>query len=247
VVGGIAAGDARTTASNWTILQAAAVLDKGLPLDPKTIHHLRTTIASDSSDPSCRADVVHASLLIVLSDLDNQDVNADYDGWAESAAAAEKFLRHAIACLPGDGDLWLRYAMVRFKSGEIPSEQVEMMRMSQTLAPAEGGTVLGRLSHWNRLSAPTLEKAAPLVTSDLQNALLYFASRTLKAPLENLSPQLTPYVADVAHLLPAERQDYFAKSGIVLPQAAVSDPSKDQKTLAPLWFRPAWPEKPPAP
>ena len=245
LIGGIAASDARTTASNWTILRAASILNQGLTLDPKTVAHLRGEILAGLGTASCRSDIVHASLLMVLTDLDNQNITNNYDGWADSVSSAEKFLGHAITCLPSDGDLWLRYAMVRMKSGEIPAEQVELMQISQSLAPAEGGTLLARIGHWNELSATTLEKAAPLVNADLKNALLYMGVGSLRSQLENLSPQLTPYVAQVASQLPADRQDYFAKSEVALPQLPIVNSSSGQQQPAQLWFKPAWPGSPP--
>ncbi len=69
-------------------------------------------------EQECQSAFVKPFLTVLLAGLDARNPNSEYEKWFEALGQTEQFLRHTLSCLPTDGNLWVRYAMVRQASAE---------------------------------------------------------------------------------------------------------------------------------
>jgi hypothetical protein len=207
--------DAHTTVSNRPVQQFARALDAGSPVDGRSLSALVADLPASSSYLQCRADVVRQTLTVLLADLDRIDRGADYARWAQRVEATEAYVRHALSCMPADGNLWLRLAMLRQAGGEVPAEQAELMAMSQLLIPAERNLLVGRLAHWNRLSAATVILAGDVVETDVRNALVYLPASILKPVIGAPSDQMLRVIMQTVPLLSENHLKWLQQGGLV--------------------------------
>ncbi|MCM2477820.1 hypothetical protein HGO38_30705 [Rhizobium sp. CG5] len=186
-----------TTARFATLMLLAKKIELGQPVSRDAIPTYIQQVPDIVEAGTCRSDVVRAGLTVVLADLDRQNSTDDYDAWAAAMERSQNYLRHALSCLPADGNLWLRLAMVRFAVAAEPRELASLMSQSVNLAPVEPNIVAGRFVMWNKMNAATLQEASRSVESDLR-LLLSQAPPLRKSILAAPSPSLLPYVEKAA-------------------------------------------------
>ena len=160
---------------------------------------------------SCRSDIVNAGLGFVLADLDLQNSVTDFDAWTSSLERADRYIQHALSCSPGDGNLWVRLALVRRAGGENPQELAALLAQSALLFPAEIDALSARFVLWRSVSQETLDLAATTADTDLRTVLLYLRPTTVRSMLENSSPQLKARVSAMLPIVPPERLEFFKK------------------------------------
>ncbi|MGG7578629.1 hypothetical protein [Rhizobium sp. Nf11,1] len=140
----------------------------------------------------CRSDIVAAGLTLVLTQLDRQNVNIDYDAWVAAAASARHYLQHALSCMPTNSNFWLRLAAVESKIAEEPLSSAGMMKRSVALAPYDESMILTRFYFWNGFTDTTLLAAGHALDSDLMTMLKLGDRCRVKAVMKQISPQLRP-------------------------------------------------------
>lgn len=187
------------------VIHLAARLDRGEPVVPATVSGATVWAQGVMDDGICQHDFIKSALTVLLTDLDHQDQDRDYEGWARSLDRAEGFARFALGCAPTDGDLWLRLAMVQQAIGEQSQEIARLITFSQLYAPAEGNVIAGRYRLYNRLTPATLSMAANTVAADfviLCSPTAAHLRRRLPPPSNHLAPFVVQRDADCAIGLP---------------------------------------------
>ncbi|MEI1246822.1 hypothetical protein [Rhizobium aouanii] len=140
----------------------------------------------------CRSDIVAAGVTLVLAQLDRQNVNVNYDGWAAAASSARQYLRHALSCMPTNSNFWLRLAAVQSTIAEEPVSIAGMMKRSVVLAPNDQVMILARFYFWNGFTDATLAAAKSVLDSDLMTMLKRGDRCRVNATIREISPQLRP-------------------------------------------------------
>lgn len=209
----LSAFGARDAVAGAAVRRFARALDAGRPVDDVALAALLAGHMPADRLTSCKAEVLRPSLTVLLAALDRTDRDHAYGDWAARLGETEEQVRHALSCMPGDGNLWLRLAMLRQAGGEVPAEQARLMALSQQLAPAERRMLIGRLAHWNRLSAATLTLAREEAAADLRNGLVYLPARDLQAVLAAPSATMRGLIAETLPLIPEERRKALGPLG----------------------------------
>jgi len=140
-------------------------------------------VFKSSFEAGCRSDILRPALTVVLFHLDRTNQAVDYEKWASAHGAAENFLSSMIRCMPSDGNVWLREAVVSRAIAEDPTSLKQKMAMSNKLMPYEAPQVFARLAIWKRISPFALAACEGQARSDIRTALVY-GSRELKASLK---------------------------------------------------------------
>jgi len=209
----VAAGGARDAVSIREARPFVRALDAGRPVDTAALHALVADGLPANRLKTCNGDILRASLTVLLADLDRIDRDRAYDEWAEGIGQAEEQVLHALSCQPGDGNLWLRLAMLRQAGGELPREQASLMALSQQFNPSDGRQLVGRLVHWNRLSPATLALSRDEAAADVRNGLNYLSAADIRTALGTPSPTMAGIIGEILPLLPAERRALLQKGG----------------------------------
>ncbi|WP_416068172.1 hypothetical protein ACK9YZ_26095 [Rhizobium sp. ZK1] len=162
----------------------------------------------------CRSDIILAATTIVLTQIDTSNQTSDYEGWLSAVTMAEKFLQHALSCMPTDSNLWLRLAVVRAVIAEDPQATAQLMAQSVKLAPADQVTLLARLYFWNRFSEATLRSSSPMVEQDLDVLFQLGDPLQIAQRIPNVEPALIPYIKRASISLSDSRKKLFARSGL---------------------------------
>ncbi|MCA1969440.1 MAG: hypothetical protein LDL42_09935 [Rhizobium sp.] len=196
------------------VMQLARHLETGTPVSRGTVTGLAGVADEVVSGGHCRADIVRAGLTVKLAELDQRNSYHDYDAWAGALAAAENYLRHAIGCRPTDGNLWLRFAMVRRAVAEQLTEIAFLMQQSVYYAPAEQGVLVGRFAVWNDAAATTLEAARSAVETDLATVLRHGELPLIRQILQKPGERLQPLVDAAVSSLSTERRAVLAGAKI---------------------------------
>lgn len=168
-------------------------VQSGEPRTRKDVVKLSTISNEIASENVCRSDILKAGLVLVLSRIEVNLAPQDYDSWLEAVSNANGYIAHAIRCIPTDGNLWLRMAMVTRAGAEDPERIAELMTRSQSLAPAEISVVMDRIRFYNSLGASTLEKTSLVVQKDIAISLQQ-EPKLLREVLDKPSKALTPYL-----------------------------------------------------
>lgn len=121
----------------------------------KTVDGLHPVVA----EKICRSDIVKAGLRLVLADLDANGQDATSEAGTARLGFAESYIRHALSCLPANGDVWLRLAMVRSLRDASPMEIAVLMNFSQLYGPADANLIRGRFVMWQQFPKDTLPQA----------------------------------------------------------------------------------------
>jgi hypothetical protein len=162
----------------------------------------------------CRSDIVMAAATIVLTQIDTENQANDYEGWLSAVTEADKFLQHALSCMPTDSNLWLRLAVVRAVIAEDPQATAQLMAQSVKLAPADQIALLARLYFWNRFSEATLKNSEPMVEQDLGLLFRFGDPSQIAQEIPNVGPALIPYIKRASTSLSDSRKRLFARSGL---------------------------------
>lgn len=165
----------RVTTRFFDVTQVAQALERGSAIPVRSLKRLAQEIDDGTSDLSCRSDIVRSVTTVLLTDLDQQNVDLAYDEWSISLERTHRFLERAVRCLPTDGNGWLRLAMVERAIGSPLDRTTQLLTLSQHFAPAEESVISARLQVWNRMSSVELSAVKPLVLADIQTFRLYSA------------------------------------------------------------------------
>lgn len=115
----------------------------------------------------CRSDILKAGMRLTLLHIDATSRKQPTEDWTRSLDKGEALARHALSCLPGDGDVWLRLAMIRSLRVALPEETAALLTISQKLSPADANAIRGRLTFWRSLPPATLYLAKKAIENDI--------------------------------------------------------------------------------
>lgn len=177
--------------------QAAYRIDSGVAVEKAAITALVPVAEELRATGVCQAIFVKSGFTVELAALDLEDQTANYAAWATALDRAEIFARHALGCLPTNGNFWLRFAMLRQAVGEQPNELLELVRNSQAYAPAEAEVVAGRYAFYNRLTGGTLTLLSDIIAKDI-GVICSESGSTVRERLAAPSPAVDRIVRSIA-------------------------------------------------
>ncbi len=209
-----AIADIRQSARFADIFFVAERLEQSEQISPDTL--ARTAVITDTivSGDYCRSDIAMAGTTLVLNRLDTANEITGYEAWARAADDAERYMRHAVSCMPSESNLWLRLAVVRAVIAQEPKSIARLMTMSTRLAPADDVALLARLYFWDRLNITTLDNARTSVESDVNLLLKLGDPRKVGPALTRISAALLPYVKTAGSKLTSEKKNSLAWFGL---------------------------------
>ncbi|WP_405049191.1 hypothetical protein [Rhizobium rhizogenes] len=141
------------------IVAMARIADDKNGLAPDLLANTVSQLHPVIAEKICRSDIVKAGLRLVLADLDASIGKLAPEATAARLGFAETYIRHALSCLPANGDVWLRLAMVRSLRNASPLETAVLMNFSQLYGPADANLIRGRFAMWRQFPRETLSQA----------------------------------------------------------------------------------------
>lgn len=141
------------------IVAMARIADDKNGLAPDLLANTVSQLHPVVTEKICRSDIVKAGLRLVLADLDASVAKVTPEAAAARLGFAETYIRHALSCLPANGDVWLRLAMVRALRNASPLETAVLMNFSQLYGPADANLIRGRFAMWRQFPRDTLPQA----------------------------------------------------------------------------------------
>ena len=180
-------------------------------VSPKSLSRVGSMPAEVVAGAYCRSDIIMAATTVVLKQIDNANEANDYEAWLSAVTVAEKFLQHALSCMPTNSNLWLRLAVVRAVVAEDPQATAQLMAQSVKLAPADQMELLARLYFWNRFSEATLRSSSPWVEQDLDLLFQMGDPAPIVQQIPNVRPALIPYIKRASISLSESRKKLFAQ------------------------------------
>ncbi|MCZ7481042.1 hypothetical protein O8C22_10315 [Agrobacterium rhizogenes] len=141
------------------IVAMARIADDKNGLAPDLLANTVSQLHPVIAEKICRSDIVKAGLRLVLADIDASIGKLAPEATAARLGFAETYIRHALSCLPANGDVWLRLAMVRSLRNASPLETAVLMNFSQLYGPADANLIRGRFAMWRQFPRETLPQA----------------------------------------------------------------------------------------
>lgn len=141
------------------IVAMARIADDKNGLEPDLLANTVSQLHPVIAEKICRSDIVKAGLRLVLADLDASIGKLTPEATAARLGFAETYIRHSLSCLPANGDVWLRLAMVRSLRNASPLETAVLMNFSQLYGPADANLIRGRFAMWRQFPRDTLPQA----------------------------------------------------------------------------------------
>ncbi|CUX47034.1 hypothetical protein [Agrobacterium fabrum] len=148
------------------IVAMAKIADDNNGLAPALLAATVPELSSVVTEKICRSDIVKAGLRLVLADLDANGADPASASGMARVDFAETFIRHSLFCLPANGDVWLRLAMVRSLRNASPMEVAVLMNFSQLYGPADANLIRGRFVMWQKFQRDALPQAVAARDAD---------------------------------------------------------------------------------
>lgn len=148
----------------------AARIESGAVVGTEAVLRTAASVDTKIGQGTCLSDVVKAGATVELARLDRSDLTNAFPQWVEAADRTDAYLVRALSCLPTNGNLWLRLAMVRQAIAEVPTSLEHFVQLSQFYAPAEADVLRARLLMFNRLSPLGMSALAPIWKADVDVA-----------------------------------------------------------------------------
>jgi len=213
LIGAVAAGDLAVTARYGGYLAIDSLLANDKPVLASVVadYAQRLSTAPDT----CRSDILNAAVDVAMRNIEQETVSSDRTAWIASLRSMEPLLRDSLACMPTNGLLWARLAVVRWLLGGTAEEQATLLAMSQAYAPSELQVIRSRMVQWRRVSPKVLDLAGDALRSDIRTIINHAPASSARL-LADLPPLMQPFVADEALALPQERQNIFERAGVPL-------------------------------
>jgi hypothetical protein len=183
-------------------------LAAGWTVTVKQVAETAQAVVAENDDGHCRSTYLRPAVAVVLYDLNRYNQAADYNAWAAAHLNAEQILGTALRCLPSDGNLWLRKALLARAAAENPAEIKAIMTLSSQLAPYERRQILARLELWKHLSSYGLFVNNDLARADIRSVLLFADGPARKSLMKGMSPDFKTLVSReaTADIIPEEQQ-----------------------------------------
>jgi hypothetical protein len=201
--------------------------------DPISTSALATVVDEDSQllvQQTCRSSIQRAAVTLHLAYLQQHDQNLDYTDWSVAAAAADAITAHAVRCMPGEGNVWVRHAMVQQQIAERPAMLSALLNMSAKLSPADIAPITARLSVWQRVSEQTLTLSRIEIADSLGTFLNFARGHDVRRLLKFHSSAFGELLLDAVGNLPEPRQHEVR---LLLPDATAQLESSSTQTGLP--------------
>lgn len=163
---------------------------------------------------TCRSDIVEAVIKVSQRHVDRQFAEHGAAAWRNAMQRMEKLVRNALKCSPTNGDLWARLAVLRWFLGGSANEQVALMELSQSYAPADLAVIRRRLRHWSGVTNAMAALGERIVRSDLRTLLLHAPERDVIRIFGWLSPDLQRVAGEEMIVVPPERMAALHDAGM---------------------------------
>ncbi|MBT9288477.1 hypothetical protein [Prosthecodimorpha staleyi] len=138
-------------------LDLAARIEGGAAIDQAYLDRFDATYPEARLDGICDARIRRARVSIALARLDLAVTGDDLERVDAARAAVLDQTRRLIACVPTDGNAWLRLAMVEIADGGLTPAVSASFAHADRLAPFEGWVLRGRLPFYADLAARGVE------------------------------------------------------------------------------------------
>ncbi len=146
----------------------ASRLEAGTPTATQAILDLVPVAEAVRDAGVCQTVFVKSGFTILLAALDIENQDNGYDAWATAMQRAEAFGRHALGCLPTNGDLWLKLARLHQATGEQPLEIFQLVNNSQLYAPSEPHVLAARYAFYGHLTDASLKFLDGTIANDVR-------------------------------------------------------------------------------
>ncbi|RWX75758.1 hypothetical protein EPK99_18915 [Neorhizobium lilium] len=203
------------TARYGVYVTLASMMDKGESVSSAAVANYASK--ADQLPSTCRTDLLNAAIAVNIRNVDQMRGIDDQVSWIASLRAMEPRLRQGLGCVPTDGLLWQRLAVVRWFLGGTAQEEAHLLSMSQAYAPYELDIVKTRILQWKRVTPAVIDLAGDALRSDIRITLLYAPVGEVKAMLTEASAFMLPLLSSEAVGMPPERSDALRKADITLP------------------------------
>ena len=143
-------------------------LQSGTPTATQAIRDLVPMADGVREAGICQGVFVKSGFTVLLAALDIESQDTGYDAWVTAMQRADAFGRHALGCLPINGDFWLKLARLHQAAGEQPSEIFQLLNNSQLYAPAEPQVLAGRYAFYGHLTEASLQLLGDTIANDVR-------------------------------------------------------------------------------
>jgi hypothetical protein len=186
-------------------------LNQGETVTPALIDSLTNGSEFAASLKLCRSNVLEAALTIQLNHLDGVNRAVDDERWQDAMAKALSLVEHAERCTPGDGNLWLRDAMLVRAVAEQPAAIVQRLELSANLIPNYMPVVLTRLGFLSSTTAETQAAGSSLLDDDLRVTVFYLPPYRTAPFLKSLPDVVRSRAIAIVPQAPAVQQELIQK------------------------------------
>ena len=193
----------------------ATMIEKGEAVSPAAV--TAYAAKADRLPATCRSDLLNAAIAVSMRDVDQMRTIGDQVAWSQALRALQPRLEQGLACVPTDGMLWERLAVVRWFLGGTAHEQAQLLTTSQAYAPRELEVVQVRIVQWKRVTPAVIDIARDALRSDLSVTLLYAPPQAVKAMFADAPPFIAALFKDAAIGMSPERRAALSKADIALP------------------------------
>jgi hypothetical protein len=180
---------------------ASRRVEAGAPIGTGAILDLAQLADDMANHAVCHSDLLRSGTTLVLRRLELQDSTRNAAGYVDALERADSFLRHALSCVPSQGNFWLRLAMVGSLQGQNPQQLARFLTLSQLYAPAEEGALKGRLAFWQKVSQPYLKRLQQTLLADLRGLCTPQNVRSADR-MDAPNPSLWPYIEQIGAVSP---------------------------------------------
>lgn len=171
-------------------------LEIGTPTATQAIRELVPLVDDLRDTGICQSVFVKSGFTILLAALDIENEDTGYDGWVTAMQRAETFARHALGCLPTNGDFWLKLAMLHQATGEQPGEIFRLVNNSQLYAPAEPQVLAGRYAFYGHLTDASLQLLGDVIANDIR-AICSQSGNDMRPKLASPSQRMQRLIEEV--------------------------------------------------
>ncbi len=202
----------RARVAEADLVRVAALAEIGEVVSDEAIARASGDAAAMAREDRCGPFAVRAGTSVLMIGLD-RSVGEDEAPGPEQLQEARAFLRHAVRCSPGDGNLWIRLALVEQALGAAADAQAGLITTAARLAPAEPATLAARIVFWVESDPETRRLARTALRSDLATLLAHAAPGDIVALLTNPPDDVQGDVLAVLARLDPQRRAALIAAG----------------------------------
>lgn len=165
---------------------------------------------------TCRTDVWNSVIAVATRNVRQEETSLDRQTWIAALRLMDPLLRTALGCMPTNGQIWARLAVVQWLLGGSGDEQVTLLVTSQAYAPNELQALELRMVQWRRVTPYVLQRTQNAMRSDIRAVLTYAPSKIVAEFLANIPDSMAPVVKDEFALITPERKAKLGEDGFSL-------------------------------